>query len=99
MQTTQNRTPWESHDWKVKTLESVSAGGGSRLAFTCRACERQFIYTTVNNRAWAVNSDGIALADEVTTRWMAESCLRRPGEHDNKDTHKLKNPIKADAPK
>jgi hypothetical protein len=99
MQTTQKKTPWESHDWRVKTLESVSAGGGSKLGYTCRACERQFIYTTANNRAWAIRSDGTALADEVTTRWLGESCLRRPGEHDSKDKLKLKNPIKSDAPK
>ena len=68
MQSTRDKTPWESHDWKVKTLESVSAGGGSTLAFTCRGCERTFTYMTANNRGWATSNDGTALADEITSR-------------------------------
>jgi len=99
MQSTRDRTPWESHDWKVKTLESVSAGGGSRLAFTCRGCERKFTYTTANNRAWATSSDGTALADEITSRWLAQSCPGRPGEGDNQDRLTFKYPPKPDAPK
>ena|ERR1700722_6762244 len=97
MQTTRNKTPWESHAWKVKTLESVSPDGGSKLAYTCRSCERKFTFTTANNRAWATNARGTALADDITARWLTENCLRRPGEHDHKDVHKLKNPVKSDA--
>ena len=99
MQTTQNKTPWESHDWKVKTLESVSAGGGSKLAYTCRACERKFIYTTGNNRVWATNDEGTALADEVSARWLSESCPRRPGKRDGQDRMTFKNPSKPDSTK
>jgi hypothetical protein len=99
MQSTRDKTPWESHDWKVKTLESVSAGGGSRLAFTCRGCERKFTYTTANNRAWATSGDGTALADEITTRWLAQSCPGRPEEGDNKDRQAFKYPPKPEAPK
>jgi hypothetical protein len=99
MQSTRDRTPWESHDWKVKTLESVSAGGGSRLAFTCRGCERKFVYTTANNRAWATSSDGTALADEISSRWLAQTCPGRPGEGDNQDRLTLKNPPKPEPPK
>jgi hypothetical protein len=73
MQSTRGKTPWKSHNWKVKTLESVSAGGGSKLAFTCRACERKFTFKTANNRAWATSVDGTALADEITSRWLAQS--------------------------
>ena len=72
MRSLQNKTPWESHDWKVKTVESLSAGGGSKLAFTCRSCERKFNHTTANNRAWATSADETALADDVTTRWLTE---------------------------
>jgi len=99
MRTTQNKTPWESHDWKVKTLESVSAGGGSKLAFTCRSCERKFTHTTANNRAWATSSDGTALADEVSSRWLAQSCPGRPGKGDKKDRLSLKYPTKPEASK
>jgi len=99
MRTTQTKTPWESHDWKVKTLESLCAGGGSKLAYTCRSCERKFTYTTANNRAWATSDDGTALADEVSTRWLAEPCPRRPGEHDHKERLKMKHLAKPDAPK
>jgi hypothetical protein len=99
MRSLQNKTPWESHDWKVKTVESLNAGGGSKLAFTCRACERKFTHTTANNRAWATSADGTALADEVTTRWLTEPCPRRPGDHDHKDRLKVKYLIRQDTPK
>ena len=82
MQSTREKSAWDSHDWKIKTLESVSAGGGSRLAFTCRGCERKFTFMTGNSRAWATSSDGTALADEITTRWLAQKCPGRPGELD-----------------
>jgi hypothetical protein len=87
----ERKTPWESHDWKVKTIEPLAAGGGSRLGFTCRSCERKFSYMTGNNRAWAVNNDGVALADEITSRWLSEACLRRPGSKDDEDRERLKN--------
>jgi hypothetical protein len=99
MPSKRDRSPWESHDWKVKTLESVSAGGGSRLAFTCRACERKFTLTTASNRAWATTADGTALADDISSRWLAQSCPGRPGELDAQDRLNLKNPAKPDAPK
>src|ERR1019366_6382700 len=31
-------------------------------------------YMTANNRAWATSDDGTALADEITSRWLAQSC-------------------------
>jgi hypothetical protein len=65
MQKTRNRTPWESHDWRVKTLESIIVGGGSFLAFCSRACERTFSCTTASNRAWAIRGEGSALPDAV----------------------------------
>lgn len=85
------KSPWESHDWKVKTIDSVMSGGGSRLGFTCRSCERKFSYTTANNRAWAVDNAGVALTDEISSRWLAEPCLRRPGVADDEDRGHLKN--------
>ncbi len=94
MQSTRARTPWQSHDWKVKTLESIIPGGGSKLAFTCRACERKFTHTTANNRAWATSGDGTPLADEVTSRWLAQSCPGRPAKGDNKDRLTFKYPSK-----
>ena len=99
MRMKQNRAPWESHDWRVETLESLSAEGGSTLAFTCRACERKFTHTTANNRGWATSQDGTALADEISTRWLAESCPRQPGQHDHKDRLKVKYLANPDAPK
>jgi hypothetical protein len=83
--------PWLSHDWKVKTIVSLMTGGGSRLGFTCRACERTFTQLTSTYRAWAANSSDIALADDVSARWMAEYCPGRPGPDDATDRQKLKN--------
>jgi transposase-like protein len=92
MLTDRDKTPWDSHDWKVKTLESLTTGGGSRLGFTCRSCQRKFSYTTTNHRAWAVNDDGKTLSDDITSRWLSERCLRRPAETDNEDRQHLKYP-------
>ncbi len=54
--------PWRTHDWKVRTIESIAPGGGSRLAFTCRSCGRIFNQTTINSRTWAVDAGGVALS-------------------------------------
>ena len=59
----QDLTPWRTHDWKVRTIESIAPGGGSRLAFTCRSCGRIFNQTTINSRTWAVDTGGTALSD------------------------------------
>jgi hypothetical protein len=82
---------WKTHDWKVRTIESIIPGGGSRLAFTCRGCGRAFNQTTLNRRTWAVDSAGVALADEVTERWLDEKCERRPTKTDDADRGKLKH--------
>ena len=87
----QDLTPWRTHDWKVRTIESIAPGGGSRLAFTCRSCGRIFNQTTINSRTWAVDTGGTALSDNVTTRWLAESCARRPGDSDEDDRKQFKN--------
>lgn len=85
------RNAWESHDWKVKTLDAFLGGGGSRLGFTCRSCERNFTYLTANHRAWAVNTEWVALTDEISGRWMREMCPVRPGVKDDADRKCLKN--------
>jgi hypothetical protein len=38
-------------------------------------------------------------ADEITSRWLLQSCPRRPGKGDNKDRLTFKYPHKPDAPK
>jgi len=83
--------PWRTHDWKVRTIESIAPGGGSRLAFTCRSCGRIFNQTTINSRTWAVDTGGVALSDNVTTRWLAETCLRKPADGDEDDRKQFKN--------
>jgi hypothetical protein len=83
--------PWRTHDWKVRTIESIAPGGGSRLAFTCRSCGRIFNQTTINSRTWAVDEGGTALSDNVTNLWLAESCLRKPSDGDVDDRKLFKN--------
>ena len=56
-------------------------------------------YTTGNNRAWATSGDGTALSDEVSSRWLAQSCPGRPGEHDDNDRLALKYAAKSEAAK
>ena len=83
--------PWRTHDWKVRTIESIAAGGGSRLAFTCRSCGRIFNQTTINSRTWAVDAGGVALSDTVNNRWLAESCTRKPSDGDEDDRKLFKH--------
>ncbi len=90
---TRKRTPWETHEFKVKTLEgSTSGAGGSRLAFTCRGCGRRFSQTPSNRRTWAVDDNGRALEDAVTERWLAEECGHRPLAADDTDRKRLRYP-------
>ena len=91
MQLQKGRNPWESHDWKVKTLESLTPGGGSRLGFTCRSCGRKFGYTTINHRTWAVNNDGLSLSDEITSRWITQWCVGHTTDTDDEDRRQLKH--------
>lgn len=92
MQSVSNRTPWDSHDWKIKSLESLAAGGGSRLGFTCRSCDRKFVYTTANHRTWAVNNEGTSLTDEISSRWISEHCPGHASETDAEDRLHIKHP-------
>src|SRR6476660_6148484 len=92
MQTQKGRNPWDSHDWKVKTLESLTPGGGSRLGYTCRSCGRKFGHMTINHRTWAVNDEGLSLSDEITSRWMVQWCAGHAIEADNKDRNSVKHP-------
>ena len=83
--------PWQSHDWKVKTLISVTRGG-SRLAFTCRSCERTFTHMTGNNQTWATNGHDVALADIISQRWLSQICPVSPDPSDVADRLNHKNP-------
>src|SRR5260370_39888108 len=70
--------PWRTHDWKVRTIESISPGGGSRLAFTCRSCGRIFNQTTINSRSWAVDTGGGPLLDKRDTPMPAANRFGKP---------------------
>ena len=83
---------WNSHDWKVKTLESLTAGGGSRLGFTCRSCGRKFSHTTANHRTWAVDNQGVALEDNISSGWISARCPGRSEESDESDRLRIKYP-------
>jgi len=86
-----SENPWQSHDWKVKTLISVTRGG-SRLAFTCRSCERTFTHMTGNNETWATDGHDVALADNISRRWLSETCPVSPVVADVADRLNHKNP-------
>ena len=86
-----NDNPWGTHDWKVKTLISVTRGG-SRLGFTCRSSERTFTHMTGNNQTWATDGHDIALAENISQRWLSENCPVSPVTTDVADRLNLKNP-------
>jgi hypothetical protein len=83
---------WRTHEWRVRTLESIVAGGGSRLGFTCRGCGKTFNHNTINRRTWAVDAQGVALSDDVTNRWLKGECLRHPILADDDDRKLIKYP-------
>jgi len=90
------RPPWESHEFRVKTLDGSAAGaGGARLGFSCRNCGRKFAQTPATRRTWAVNDAGLALDDAVTDRWLDENCLRHPGATDDDDRKPLRRALRA----
>jgi len=63
------KPPWESHEFRVKTLDSTAAGAnGARLGFSCRNCGRKFAQTPATRRTWAVNDAGLALDEASDVR-------------------------------
>jgi hypothetical protein len=87
----EEKPPWDSHEFRVKTLDTTAAGaGGARLGFSCRNCGRKFAQTPATRRTWAVNDAGLALDDAVTDRWLDENCLRHPGATDDDDRKLLR---------
>jgi len=90
------KPPWDSHEFRVKTLDGTAAGaGGARLGFSCRNCGRKFAQTPATRRTWAVNDAGLALDDAVTDRWLDENCLRHPGATDDDDRKLLRRAPRA----
>ena len=90
------KPPWDSHEFRVKTLDGTAAGaGGARLGFSCRNCGRKFAQTPATRRTWAVNDAGLALDDAVTDRWLDQNCLRHPGATDDDDRKLLRRAPRA----
>lgn len=88
------KLPWNTHDFKVKMLD-WSAARGSRLAYTCRMCERRFCAFSLQSQGiWAVDGEARALADVVSDRWLAESCARLPNQGDDADRRNLREPVR-----
>jgi hypothetical protein len=83
---------WDTHDFKVKMLD-WSATRGSRLAHTCRRCGRGFCrFTLLTHGVWAIDGEGRALENSVSSRWLSEACPRVTGENDEKDRKRLREP-------
>lgn len=83
---------WDTHDFKVKMLD-WSAARGSRLAHSCRRCGRRFCrFALLSFGVWAIDSEGRALENAVTDRWLAEACPRVSDEKDDKDRKRLRDP-------
>jgi hypothetical protein len=79
--------PWETHDFTVKMLD-WSAVRGSRLAHTCRRCGRGFCrFTLLAHGVWAIDGEGRALENSVSSRWLSEACPRITSESDSRTAH------------
>jgi hypothetical protein len=86
---------WETHDFAVKMLD-WSAARGSRLAYSCRRCGRNFCHFSAASRdMWAVDGAGRALEGVVSNRWLSEKCPRLSSVKDDEDRKRLSKPIAA----
>jgi hypothetical protein len=84
---------WESHDFRVKMLD-WSAARGSRLAYTCRRCGRNFCHFAVPSQGpWAVDREGRALEMIVSNRWLSQECPRLFNATDDDDRKQLSKRI------
>jgi len=80
---------WETHDFAVKMLD-WSAARGSKLAYRCRRCGRNFChFTTAGRDMWAVDAEGRALESIVSDRWLSEECPRLFIVKDDEDRKRL----------
>src|SRR5215472_2884392 len=87
------KTPWDSHDFKVKMLD-WSATRGSRLAYSCRRCGRVFCrFSIANQETWAVDEQGRALETVVSRRWLSERCPPLMNIQDVEDRKRLREPM------
>jgi len=81
---------WDTHDFAVKMLD-WSAARGSRLAHTCRRCDRAFCpFALLSHGVWATDGEGRPLENSVTNRWLSEACPRIISENDDKDRKRLR---------
>ena len=86
------KSPWGTHEFKVKMLD-WSRVGGSRLGYTCRCCDRKFSqFTLLDHQTWAVDAEGRALESAVTNRWLSENCPGLPAVGDQEDRKRLREP-------
>jgi hypothetical protein len=82
-------TNWGTHDFSVKMLD-WSAGRGSRLAYTCRRCGREFcLFSAVSRDPWAIGGEGRPLDSMISSRWLAEECPRSFNARDDEDRKQL----------
>jgi len=80
---------WGTHDFTVKMLD-WSAARGSRLAYRCRRCGRNFCHFSAASRdMWAVDGEGRALEGIVSDRWLSEECPRAFSLKDDEDRKRL----------
>ena len=83
---------WGTHDFMVKSLD-WNATRGSRLAYRCRRCGRNFcLFSGASRDRWAVDAEGRALEGIISTRWLGEECPRLFTTQDNEDRKRLSRP-------
>jgi len=86
---------WETHDFAVKMLD-WSAARGSRLAYRCRRCGRNFRHFAAAGRnMWAVDGEGRTLEGIVSDRWLSEECPRLFSAKDDEDRKRLSKAVGA----
>jgi hypothetical protein len=85
---------WATHDFTVKMLD-WSAVRGSRLAYTCRRCGRQFCqFAAEGRKAWAIDAEYRALEGKASDRWLSEECPRLVRLGDDEDRMLPSSPIR-----
>lgn len=70
-----NLSSWSTHDWTSRRLQLVP--GQPLIQQVCHACGRGFVDECSTDERYAVHVSIFKLhrlADEVTSRWLAEQC-------------------------
>jgi len=90
-------SPLRTHDF----VDESRSKDSSERVFACRSCGRRFMYDPSMHETWAIAADAKSspLQSAVSSRWIAQRCLGKWVESDEKDRRRIKAPRRAQGTK